>query len=249
MSSDLKLCECGCGYPAPIAKRKSNGFRKGEVQRFLLGHNNRLRRLPVPYIVEPLTGCWIWQGYKSKKGYGQMSITRGGKKKSVYAHRYFYEQHRGPIPSGRDLDHLCHNTICVNPQRLEAVSERVNCRRGNRTRFTADQIEEIRRLWDTGTFKQYELAERFQTTQANIHWIVSRKNWRSDGERRANVGRLKGHLHKMAKLTEDIVREAIQRHRNGETCAVLAKEYGVSISSINYAVRGKTWKHVHGAAA
>lgn len=37
----MKLCECGCGNPAPIAKRnhKRQGIREGEPYRFIWGHN------------------------------------------------------------------------------------------------------------------------------------------------------------------------------------------------------------------
>jgi len=37
----MKLCECGCGKPAPIAKRNrpSKGMVKGEPYRFIHGHN------------------------------------------------------------------------------------------------------------------------------------------------------------------------------------------------------------------
>jgi len=40
----VKLCECGCGQPAPIAKRtrSSRGQKKGEPLRFINGHNTRL---------------------------------------------------------------------------------------------------------------------------------------------------------------------------------------------------------------
>ena len=38
-----KLCECGCGKNAPIAKATVNkrGWKKGEPVRFICGHNNR----------------------------------------------------------------------------------------------------------------------------------------------------------------------------------------------------------------
>jgi hypothetical protein len=42
------------------------------------------------------------------------------------AHRPFYVEHRGPIPEGMDLDHLCRNRQCVNPEHLEPVSRAVN---------------------------------------------------------------------------------------------------------------------------
>jgi hypothetical protein len=44
--STTKLCECGCGQPAPIAAatRIARGHVKGQPLRFLPAHNNRLRR-------------------------------------------------------------------------------------------------------------------------------------------------------------------------------------------------------------
>jgi hypothetical protein len=43
-SDSIKLCECGCGKPAPIAKRTNNKFGhvRGEPVRFYRGHNIRL---------------------------------------------------------------------------------------------------------------------------------------------------------------------------------------------------------------
>lgn len=36
----MKLCECGCGLPAPIATKTDNsrGYVKGEPRRYILGH-------------------------------------------------------------------------------------------------------------------------------------------------------------------------------------------------------------------
>jgi 5-methylcytosine-specific restriction endonuclease McrA len=34
-----KLCECGCGRPAPLAKRAQNGYRAGQPQRYIRGHS------------------------------------------------------------------------------------------------------------------------------------------------------------------------------------------------------------------
>lgn len=37
----------------------------------------------------------------------------------------------GPIPEGMQVDHLCHNKACANPQHLEVVTPRVNTQRAH----------------------------------------------------------------------------------------------------------------------
>jgi hypothetical protein len=82
------------------------------------------------FIPEPNSGCWLWLGYirnhdRSKYKYGTLRWTN----KRVLAHRFAYEWYKGPIPAGKDLDHLCRNTLCVNPDHLEVVSHLENMRR------------------------------------------------------------------------------------------------------------------------
>lgn len=73
-------------------------------------------------------GCWEYQGYKGKYGYGL--YTKLVNDKRPLAHRFFYENHKGPIPDGLVLDHLCRNRGCVNPDHLEPVTMSVNVHRG-----------------------------------------------------------------------------------------------------------------------
>ena len=47
-----------------------------------------------------------------------------------FAHRVVYEILVGPIPVGLELDHLCRNRACVNPDHLEPVTTRTNLLRG-----------------------------------------------------------------------------------------------------------------------
>ena len=70
--------------------------------------------------------CWEWQLYVHPAGYGM--LTRRGKRH--YAHRYVWEMMVGPIPEGYDIDHLCRNKACVNPDHLEPVTRKENLRRG-----------------------------------------------------------------------------------------------------------------------
>ena len=79
---------------------------------------------------EPNSGCWLWTGPTTKAGYGSLSQPFG--KPHLLAHRMSYERFKGPIPEGRELDHLCRVRCCVNPQHLEAVTHKENCQRGIR---------------------------------------------------------------------------------------------------------------------
>ena len=69
-------------------------------------------------------GCWLWMGCL-RNGYGVLMVS----KKAEYAHRLSYERFRGSIPAGLDIDHLCRNRACVNPDHLEPVTRGENVRR------------------------------------------------------------------------------------------------------------------------
>ncbi len=70
--------------------------------------------------------CWFWDDCSSE-GYGRFYVGphRYG------AHRVSYEYFVGPIPEGYEVDHLCRNPSCVNPEHLEAVTQEENNRRSN----------------------------------------------------------------------------------------------------------------------
>lgn len=75
---------------------------------------------------EPNSGCWLWLGGHSPRGYGMFYVN--GKNRAV--HRVSFELYVGPIPDGLELDHKCRNPACLNPAHLEPVTHIENMRRG-----------------------------------------------------------------------------------------------------------------------
>lgn len=65
-------------------------------------------------------GCWEFQGARDPRGYGRVQLGRGIG--TALTHRVIWEKHRGPIPGGLTLDHLCANPPCCNPDHLEPVT-------------------------------------------------------------------------------------------------------------------------------
>ena len=73
--------------------------------------------------------CWEWTGTVTNTGYG-LSNKRGLYRGA--AHRAVWVSLIGAIPDGLDLDHLCRNTRCVNPDHLEPVTRSENMKRTRR---------------------------------------------------------------------------------------------------------------------
>lgn len=82
---------------------------------------SELRRFEAKTITDP-SGCILWVGAKNNRGYGNVSM--GGK--YCKAHRLAYEHAYGPIPVGKEIDHLCRVRACVRPDHLRAVTHREN---------------------------------------------------------------------------------------------------------------------------
>lgn len=93
-------------------------------------------------IVKDASGCWLWSGPADRDGYGLIRTSEGQDR----VHRWSYRAHRGPIPEGMQIDHVCHTRAveagtcsadqdrcphrrCANPGHLEAVSAAENTRR------------------------------------------------------------------------------------------------------------------------
>lgn len=106
----------------------------------------RLRKSRRPTIEEKFwarvdrrgaNDCWPWTGSITGSHpdypYGEFTHLRKTNPEAirVRAHRFAYELLVGPIPDGLVIDHLCNNTLCVNPAHLRPTTSAENVRRGS----------------------------------------------------------------------------------------------------------------------
>lgn len=82
------------------------------------------------FVIKGMEGqCWEWTGGHTGSGYSAFSIKRYTQ---MPAHQYAYESLLGSIPEGLELDHLCRNRGCVNPDHLELVTHDENMKRADK---------------------------------------------------------------------------------------------------------------------
>ena len=72
------------------------------------------------------TECWDTINSKDSYGYNRISIDG----KMHKAHKFAYEHYKESVPEGLELDHLCRNRWCCNPEHMEVVTHTENVRRG-----------------------------------------------------------------------------------------------------------------------
>ena len=110
-------------------------------------------------------------------------------KQSILAHRYSYEQHRGPVPAGQFVLHHCDNRSCVNPRHLFCGTQQANVddminkgrdhKRGaigvknQGAKVTEEIVRQIRASPTTAKI----LAERYGVSRAQIYSIRQRRAW------------------------------------------------------------------------
>lgn len=132
-------------------------------------------------------GCWIWQQYCDKDGYGTY-----GYKYGVYrAHRVMaYIMWGNPLNKGLQVCHHCDEPACVNPQHLFLGSQSDNIndavRKGRipagenhmwATKLNEFKVNVIRQLLKAG-WLQIDVAKLFKVSNTHICDIVHKRTWK-----------------------------------------------------------------------
>jgi hypothetical protein len=139
---------------------------------------------------EPMSGCWIWTGWRLPKGYGLINLPRanGIQRRFVYAHRLSYRLFKGEFPSDRLVLHKCDTPPCVNPDHLILGTDSDNKQdavakgrayageKNNQAKLTNQDVNSIRQLRQNG-WRLASLAEKYATCVSNISEICSYKAW------------------------------------------------------------------------
>lgn len=127
---------------------------------FCNAHYIRLRRYgdplagaPRPTVeqrfwakVDKSGDCWVWTAKATSHGAGWFKP--GGRGiNPLYAYRFSYELLVGPVPDGMELDHQCHNRLCVRPDHLRPVSHKQNLEnRSGPARHSRSGVRGVRRV-------------------------------------------------------------------------------------------------------
>ncbi len=97
-------------------------------QRRLGSTENPRKPTLTRYKVDEVTQCWVYEGPLYRNGYGKLSRKVH---ETRLAHRASFIEHRPEVEiEGLDLDHLCRNKACINPDHLDPQSRSINLRRG-----------------------------------------------------------------------------------------------------------------------
>lgn len=118
-----------CGRPTakydPLCPaHRSRVARTGDPKEHVPISRTPRDRLEEKFIVDEQSGG-NWTAQIDRHGYGRFNL----RPRTTSAHRAAWLIYRGEIPEGTEIDHLCRNTRCVNPDHLEPVAPQVNVER------------------------------------------------------------------------------------------------------------------------
>lgn len=140
-----------CSFEGCVNNQQAKGLcgahwrqqNKGQKLVKLRNQESIIERILKDIQKNDTTGCWNWLGRVSgKRSYPQISV--GGRQTMV--HRITYEELVRPLTPGETIDHLCRNSMCVNPEHLEPVSLRENVKRMHAYKSLQKEIDRLQKF-------------------------------------------------------------------------------------------------------
>lgn len=120
-------------------------------------------------------------------GYSVVFLCKNGKVKIHCIHRLLYENYKGYLIDGMQINHIDGNKLNNELSNLEQITPKQNTNHAYKIglkkveyglkaggRLLFEEVLEIRKLYNSGV-SQTELSKLFKTHQTNIHYIVSGK--------------------------------------------------------------------------
>jgi len=139
-------------------------------------------------IVLP-NGCWTINKFNNGNGYRRYEKRINGKRVKFYLHIESYKMHKGEIPQGLYVRHLCNNTGCFNPEHLDIGTQKDNMQdavkagrqaKGTKipqSKLNEEKVLEIRKLRAEG-MSQHKIAKMYGVQQSTISRVVNRIDWK-----------------------------------------------------------------------
>lgn len=121
------------------------------------------------YGINSITGCWIWRRHCDPHGYAVDDYGR-------FVDRQIYQEHKGPIPEGYEINHLCWHRRCINPEHLEAEACIYNNRVSPMRILDVQKAREIRAKAAAG-IPTVVLAQEYFVAVTTIRSVLLNVTW------------------------------------------------------------------------